>query len=91
MIMLGGLFHRPTDYDYLTYRFPRLLHWWWDHRWFWIDSTDDRVNTSAVGMEWMMAPSFFLFRTDRLFLPHQRCFVSLSAGVDFFCFPSIGG
>jgi hypothetical protein len=67
MVVIGGLVYRPTDYDYLTYRFPRLLHWWWAQHWTWIDTTDERQNTSAPGMEWLMAPSLALFRTDRLF------------------------
>jgi hypothetical protein len=67
LVVIGALLYRPTAYDYLSYRFPRLLHWWWARHWTWIDSTDERQDTSAVGMEWMMAPFFVLFRTDRIF------------------------
>jgi hypothetical protein len=64
----GGLFYHPDNYDYLSYRFPRLLNWWAGHRWFWItDTLHDRQNFNAVGMEWLMAPLFVLFRTDRVF------------------------
>jgi hypothetical protein len=67
LVVIGGLIYSPSDYDYLSYRLPRLLHWWWAHRWHWIDTSDDRQNISAVGMEWLMAPLFVFFRTDRLF------------------------
>ena len=67
LVVVGALLYRPTEYDYLSYRFPRLLHWWWARHWTWIDTADLRQNTSAVGMEWMMAPFFVLCRTDRLF------------------------
>ena len=67
LTLVGGLLYHPDNYDYLTYRFPRLLHWSWEHHWHWIQTSNDRMNLSATGMEWLMAPSFILFQTDRLF------------------------
>jgi len=67
MALAGGLLYHPDNYDYLTYRFPRLLNWAWVHHWYWIDTPNDRQNFSATGMEWLMAPLFILFQTDRLF------------------------
>jgi hypothetical protein len=67
LILLGGLLYHPNNFDYLAYRFPRLLNWWWSGHWSWLDTGDDRENISAVGMEWLMTPLFVLFRTDRLF------------------------
>jgi hypothetical protein len=67
LALAGGLLYHPDNYDYLTYRFPRVLHWAWEHRWYWIDTPNDRQNLSATGMEWLMAPLFVLFQTDRLF------------------------
>jgi hypothetical protein len=67
LILAGGLLYHPDNYDYLTYRFPRLLHWTWDGHWSWLTTANDRQNFSATGMEWLMAPWFVLFQTDRLF------------------------
>ena len=64
---IGGLLYHPDDFDYLTYRFPRLLHWSWAHHWYWIHTINERLNLSAPGFEWLMAPLFILFHTDRLF------------------------
>ncbi len=67
LAFLGGVVHAPDNFDYLTYRFPRLLHWWWEQRWHWIDTVNERMNLSGTTFEWLMAPFFILFRTDRLF------------------------
>jgi hypothetical protein len=65
--LLGGLLYAPSNYDYLTYRFPRLLNWCWEQKWHWINTVDGRMNFSGTNFEWMMAPFFILFKTDRLF------------------------
>ena len=65
--LIGGLCYRADNYDYMTYRFSRLIYWWWAHHWYWIDTTNLRMNFSATGFEWLMAPIFVLFRTDRPF------------------------
>ena len=67
LAFIGGLIHTPNNYDYLTYRFPRLLSWSWEQKWFWIPTVNDRMNISATQFEWTMAPLFILFKTDRLF------------------------
>jgi hypothetical protein len=67
LAFVGGALYHPVNYDYLSYRFPRLLHWWWEQKWHWIHSADRRMNYSAPGHEWMLAPSFILFKSDRLF------------------------
>ena len=33
---LGGALYAPNNYDALTYRFPRVLHWWAASGWHWI-------------------------------------------------------
>jgi hypothetical protein len=67
LAFLGGLLYSPDNFDYLTYRFPRVLHWCWDAHWSWLDTPEGRQNYSAIGMEWLMTPLFVLFHTDRLF------------------------
>src|SRR5208283_5248847 len=32
----GSALHAPTNYDGLTYRVPRILHWLAEDRWHWI-------------------------------------------------------
>src|ERR1700743_1166671 len=32
---VGGAVHAPNNYDALTYRFPRMLHWWHESAWHW--------------------------------------------------------
>jgi len=67
LAFIGGIAYTPNNYDYLTYRFPRLLNWCWEQGWFWIPTVNRRMNFSATQFEWMMAPLFILFKTDRLF------------------------
>ena len=54
--LLGGLLHAPGNYDALTYRLPRLLHWLADGHWHWITTPNLRMNLSATNSEWLLAP-----------------------------------
>ena len=36
LAIAGGALHAPNNYDALTYRFPRMLHWWAASGWHWI-------------------------------------------------------
>jgi hypothetical protein len=63
---LGGALYGPTNYDALSYRVPRTLHWLADGHWSWIHVHDQRLNTRSTGFEWLMAPLFLFLRTDRL-------------------------
>ena len=67
LAFVGGLLYHPANYDYLTYRFPRVLNWCWEQKWHWIATSTQRMNISATGFEWMMTPLFVFFKTDRLF------------------------
>jgi hypothetical protein len=67
LALIGGLVYSPNNYDYLTYRLARVLHWTWDHAWYWIPTDNTRMNYSAPGFEWLMTPLLILFKTDRLF------------------------
>jgi hypothetical protein len=66
MIFLGGAMYGPSNYDGLTYRLPRVLHWLADNQWHWIHTGFPRVNNRACGMEWLSAPVIALSRSDRL-------------------------
>lgn len=76
----GALLHAPNNYDYLTYRLSRLLHWQHEGGWHWITTANDRMNYSGANAEWLMAPLLFFTDSDRfLFLPNIVCFLLLPA------------
>jgi len=67
LTLAGGIIYPPSNYDALSYRLPRILHWLDSGHWHWIDTPNTRQNYSAPGFEWLMAPLFVFFKTDRLF------------------------
>ena len=90
LAFIGGLIYHPNNYDYLTYRFPRILNWCWEQKWYWIDANASRMNYSATGIEWMMAPLFILFKTDRLFFLINGVSFLLLPGLVFSVFCGLG-
>lgn len=66
LCLIAGCLHAPANYDALSYRLPRILYWWQEHRWHWIAGIDGRQNYSGTGFEWQMLPVLTAFRTDRL-------------------------
>ncbi len=90
MAFLGGALYAPTNYDGLTYRVPRILHWLADGRWHWIHTIFPRVNARACGIEWVSAPFIALLKTDRLlFLINMVSFLLLP-GLVFSVFTRLG-
>lgn len=90
LVAVGALFYPPSNYDALTYRIPRIMHWLSQEGWFWIATANPRQNYSGVGQEWLLAPVLALTRTDRLlFLPNFVCFIFLPS-VFFRLFRGIG-
>jgi len=67
LALAGGILYTPSNYDALSYRLPRILHWLDTGHWRWIDTPNTRQNYSAPGFEWLMAPLLVFFKTDRLF------------------------
>jgi hypothetical protein len=67
LTLAGGILYPPSNYDALSYRLPRILHWLDAGHWHWIDTPNPRQNYSAPGFEWLMAPLLVFFKTDRLF------------------------
>jgi len=61
---IGAAIHHPNNYDHLTYRFPRLLHYWTVGSWHWIEGGTARLNYSGLGFEWSWFPFFLLFKSD---------------------------
>lgn len=77
----GGIAYAPANYDALSYRLPRLLYWWQENRWHWLEHGDDRMNYSGVGFEWQMLPFFVLQKSDR--------FLFLLNWIPFLFFPAL--
>ena len=66
LAFVGGALYAPSNYDGLTYRVPRVLHWLAASQWHWIHTIFPRVNASSCGIEWISAPLIALFKTTRL-------------------------
>src|SRR3984957_19098784 len=90
MAFLGGAIYAPNNFDGLTYRIPRILHWLPAGQWHWIHTPDARMNTRACGFEWLSAPLIELTNTDRwLFLINIASFLLLP-GLVFSVFTKLG-
>jgi hypothetical protein len=90
LCLIGAILHAPSNYDYLTYRLPRLLHWHEVGAWHWIISGNSRMNVSAANTEWISSPLFLLTQSDRLlFLPSFIAFLLLPGAV-FITFRGLG-
>lgn len=78
LAFLGGVLHAPSNYDGLTYRTPRVLHWLAAEQWHWVATDFPRLNVRATGYEWVTAPIIAFTRTDRFtFLINTACFLML--------------
>lgn len=90
LAILGGLLYLPTNYDGLAYRTPRVLNWLAEHRWHWIESHFNRLNTRAMGFEWVAAPWIALTGTDRWVFVVNGVSLGLLPGLVFSCFTRLG-
>jgi len=87
---LGGTLYPPTNYDAITYRIPRVLHWLAEGNWHWIAAWNVRLNYSGTGMEWIMAPFLAIFSNDRLFFLINVVSYALLPGVLYSTFTVLG-
>jgi hypothetical protein len=86
----GGILYLPNNYDALSYRVPRVLHWLSEHHWHWVSSATPRVNITGTGFEWLMAPIFALTHSDRpLFFINALSYLALP-GLSFGVFTRLG-
>ncbi|HEY1787378.1 MAG TPA: hypothetical protein VGJ73_04450, partial [Verrucomicrobiae bacterium] len=82
--------HPPDNYTGLTYRAGRVLQWLSHGHWFWIHTTDYRMNDRACGMEWLSAPILLFTQSTRgLFLLNFLPFL-LMPGLIFSIFVRLG-
>jgi len=90
LVFLGGLLYPPTNYDGLSYREPRVLHWLAEGQWHWIHTLFHRLNVRACGFEWLSTPLILFTRTDRtVFLINFISFLFLP-GLTFSLFMRLG-
>ena len=66
LCLAGGILYAPSNYDGLSYRLPRILYWWQENRWHWLENADSRMNYSGAGLEWQTLPVMVLSGSDRL-------------------------
>ena len=90
LIFLGGILYAPSNYDGLSYRLPRVLHWLAQGRWHWIHTANYRMNDRSCGFEWLMTPMVLFTGSDRaLFLANFLPFLLLP-GLVFSVFTRLG-
>jgi hypothetical protein len=90
LVLLGGAIYRPDNYTGLTYRAGRVLQWLSHGHWFWIHTTDYRMNDRACGMEWLSTPIVLFTQSTRcLFLLNFLPFL-LMPGLIFSLFVQLG-
>ncbi|MCX6909262.1 MAG: hypothetical protein NTY01_14640, partial [Verrucomicrobia bacterium] len=78
LAIAGGAWHAPNNYDAMSYRLPRLLHWLSAEQWHWIHTASPRENGWACGFEWLAAPLVVFAKSDRwLFLINAFSFLLL--------------
>src|SRR5438445_1846344 len=90
LVLLGGMLYPPTNHTALTYRLPRVLQWLAHGHWFWIHTSNYRMNDRACGIEWLSAPLLLFTKSDRgLFLLNFIPFL-LFPGLVFSFFTRVG-
>jgi len=90
LVLAGAVLYAPTNHTALTYRIPRVLQWLVHERWFWIHTSNYRMNDRACGIEWLSAPLLLFTRSDRaLFLLNFIPFLLLP-GLVFSLFTRLG-
>jgi len=87
---LGGALYSPNNYDGLTYRVPRILHWLAAGQWHWIHTFFPRLNARACGVEWLSTPLILLGGTDRLLFLLNGVSLLLLPGLVFSVFTRLG-
>jgi hypothetical protein len=76
--------------DVHGYRLPRLLHWMFEHGWYWIPTVDARMNTRGCGFEWMAAPFLLIGHSDRFVFLLTALTFCLLPGVTYILFRESG-
>jgi hypothetical protein len=88
--LFGGAVYAPSNYDALSYRIPQLLHWVAEGGWHWIDAANSRMNIAPPGMNWLIAPFYFLTKSDRLWFVINLAAFTFLPGCLFELFRRVG-
>ncbi len=89
-VLAGGTLYFPGNYDALSYRIPRTLHWLGHEQWHWIHTADVRLNTRAAGCEWMMAPVLLFLRSERIVWLANAGIFAMLPGLIYSLFAAVG-
>jgi hypothetical protein len=90
LVFLGGALYPPTNHAAFTYRTPRVLHWLAEGHWYWIHTSNYRMNDRACGFEWLTTPLLLFTKSDRgLFLINFASFLLLP-GLIYSVFTRLG-
>lgn len=87
---LGGALYAPNNYDALTYRVPRMLHWWSTSGWHWITTSNPRMNNRSMDFEWLTMPLLVFTHSDRLFFLLNIAGYLFLPGLIFAVFTRVG-
>ena len=90
LAIVGGTLYAPSNYDALCYRIPRILHWWSYSEWHWIGGWNERMDYSAAGFEWFMAPLMIFFKSDRCLFLINVISYALLPGLIYSAFTGLG-
>jgi hypothetical protein len=90
LCLIGAIAHSPNNYDFLTYRLPRLLHWQEFEAWHWISTLNARMNYSGPNAEWILSPLLAWTSSERLlFIPNIWAFFLVPSAI-FVVFRGMG-
>jgi hypothetical protein len=87
---VSGLIYAPNNYDALSYRIPRLLAWLSNHGWYWISTSNQRMNFSGTVQEWLFSPLLDASQSDRLLFLLNLAVYSLLPYLFFSIFYRLG-
>jgi hypothetical protein len=87
---VGGALYVPGNYDFLQYRFPRVLHWLVARRWHWITTDVHRMNYAGTVQEWVLSALHVCSHSDRAFFVLNLTGFALLPGACFGVLRALG-
>lgn len=88
--LIGAMAHPTIHFDSLSYRLPRVLHWFAEGKWHWIHTPDTRMNVIALSAEWVWAPVMLLTDSERVLSFINLISYALFPGLLFALFTRLG-
>ena len=87
---VGGALYAPNNFDFLIYRFPRVLHWLAVGRWQWIPTGVARMNYAGTSQEWVLSALYACSHSDRAFFLLNLTSFALLPGLCFVVLRALG-